>query len=132
MQPPKTKWASESETTIEYSVFGKDDKYFPTVLASFNPGGSYIRSHDASMLLHEQTHFDIAELYSRIIQHELKIYQGTPFRDKPEQVYDKYVVKWKQDEQLFDKETKHGTDLEAETTWEKNVADALVKWPIGG
>ena len=78
----------------------------------------------ASLLKHEQTHFDITEIYTRIIRKKLsaiaseKTLQNGSFNKESS----KLLKEWHEFQQKYDKETDHGLIVSKQKEWEDKVA----------
>lgn len=98
------------------------------VLARFDRGESWRRKEATDALLkHEQWHFNITELYARKLRklmaeieepcslsaEELKARAGAVQQD------------WDKRQKLYDKETNHSTDVEAQKHWELMLAKEM-------
>lgn len=125
-KPPTNKIAAHSTTGFDYTVIGKDGKFFFTAVPFFDQDESFTNVLDDTTLRHEQIHFDLCELYGRLIQRKLKQFQGKDMILEAKKVYDELVVKWKLDEELFDEETEHGLNREKEYIWEANIEYELL------
>jgi hypothetical protein len=125
---PDNIWAAQTSTFLEYSIIGKDEQYYFTVIPYFDPDESYLTTVTDSVLFHEQLHFDIAEIFSRYAQKVLKEYQGTNRIEEARKEYDFLDKEWKAVEVLFDTETDHGRNRYMEEKWQVKIRDELAHW----
>lgn len=91
----------------------------------FDPGESCLLpgTETPELLRHEQTHFDLAELYTR------KLYQAfttktytAAYRKEIKNVWESVFSQLKAAQENFDRETGHGLNKPAEQEWESQVA----------
>ncbi|QHS63648.1 hypothetical protein [Chitinophaga agri] len=80
-----------------------------------------------SLLAHEQLHFDLCEAYARSLRKTLAIAALTPAsatsisKEAFLQTYDLY----REQQTLYDAETQHGLNADAQARWAKKISDAL-------
>lgn len=80
-----------------------------------------------SLLAHEQLHFDLCEAYARSLRKTLAATNLTPAnvarisKDAFLQTYQLY----REQQALYDAETEHGLNPEAQVRWKKKITDAL-------
>jgi hypothetical protein len=81
------------------------------------------------LLVHEQGHYDIGMLVARALARALDHVTGRSHHELRASVIhlrNQHVVRNMEAIQaLYDKETNHGTDLNAQNTWNRNIAAAL-------
>lgn len=97
-----------------------------TVRAYFVPDKSWIKVHDADLLRHEQTHFDIEEYYARLIRKKLKGLRtkGRSFeqvRDEADVIFNDLLAERELFQEQFDAESGHSVNVEKEREWEEKV-----------
>lgn len=104
-----------------------DGKVTFTVTPEFLESKSYTRTNDLNVLKHEQAHFDLCLIYSRLIETDLTPYQNClPTRQyKAEKVYNDLCEKLRKMEELFDKETANSTNTITEAAWEKSISKEI-------
>lgn len=101
------------------------------VLCNFYPELSWYRPTMVSsyILKHEQTHFDISELFARKLR---KAMAETQFSTQPKEevnaLYNDIERQRREMQQLFDLESDHSKNEEAELHWRKFVANELMKY----
>jgi hypothetical protein len=88
---------------------------------------SWTKVNSDSVLHHEQLHFDITELYRRMILK--KILQGNYTKKDNNQrinaIYTELNNQWRIEEQKYDNETNHGIDQKRQLEWEKRIQEQL-------
>jgi hypothetical protein len=99
--------------------------------AYFNKNRSWVKvpAVNPSLLLHEQLHFDLAELYSRRFR---KAIQGMTFSASSyvhciDSVYKSYSESGDSTHVLYDIETNHGLDKASQETWNEYVKSNLTQ-----
>ncbi len=94
----------------------------------FDVNKSWVRS-DAkieSILVHEQGHFDLAEIYTRKLRALLSQYDPNTSNDVLYKVYiDLYDNAYNQRQLRYEDETAHGTDLPAQKRWTDQIKREL-------
>ena len=85
--------------------------------------------NSASLLAHEQLHFDITELYTRKIRKELNaIASEKTIKDGTiNKMSSKLLKEWKEFQLKYDNETNHGTIAEKQKEWEQRITLLLVE-----
>ncbi len=96
----------------------------------FDPKKSWVKSkkNTDKLLLHEQCHFDIFELYMRILVKKIeeeKILNGMKFSDKMEKVYKKTFSELVKFQKKYDDETNHSKDEDKQKEWLEKVSKLL-------
>jgi hypothetical protein len=99
-----------------------------TIKAVFMPDKSWVKKSDKTdyLLYHEQVHFDITEIHARLFRKELserklKCNQRGEF----EKISNKINKAWLSYQELYDKETRHSINEEAQKEWNKKIAKEL-------
>ena len=101
------------------------------VFAKFAPHKSWVKKEfaDESLLAHEQLHFDITELYARMLRKSISEYTpGENIREELRQIYEKNGEERNAMQARFDEETDHGNDNNTERTWKKIVEIELERF----
>ena len=95
----------------------------------FYPERSWYRPGNVSayILKHEQTHFDISEIFARKLRKSLaELDQSDPaFKEKVQQIYSANEYDRVLFQSTFDVETDHSNYPDLEREWEQKVADLL-------
>lgn len=102
------------------------------VQAYFLPRESFVRVRGASYLRHEQCHFQIACIAARRCMQEMEPLQGgdSTTERKANNIYQDYVSSWKSRNTLFDYETNHSLNEEAERRWEGMLSAEVAQLKI--
>ncbi len=101
------------------------------VTCNFYPQKSWYSKKDASdyILKHEQTHFDISELYKRIFKKRI---DKTQFSDDMKKELEALFYQTEDErvamQRKFDSESDHSKNKEKELEWEAYVAQQLVAY----
>ena len=126
--PKNTKWAANTSYIlyVEGSV-GKSKLPVYIIEARFNRYLSWLKVNTNSVLIHEQLHFDIAELFARKMRkkyHELQVKQernikkyNSSFVTLNEECY--------QMQRDYDRETKHGVNATFQKQWQVAIQNKL-------
>lgn len=127
----KSKRGAITYSGFDYVVYSKKDTAFIDASSFFHTNTSWVNKKlDVSNLLdHEQTHFDITELYTRKFK---KLVSSEKFDRKTiKETLKKTFVKIRQEhaeyQAQFDKETSHATNAEQEKKWEKEIEKTIKK-----
>ena len=113
---------------FEPVIQNKEYKFFLDI--AFDPKKSWVKAKKGSdkLLIHEQCHFDIFELYARIFIkkiEEQKLLSGSKFSDKIEKVYNKTFSELIKFQQKYDKETNHSKNEDKQKEWLELVKKLL-------
>jgi hypothetical protein len=135
-----TSTAAQTSSGVTYIVECHGEKFRYAVLATFSPVESWVRpdiptNRTASprTLKHEQTHFDITEVFARRLR---KAFEGTtglcPEHPKDaRKVFDRLSRESQETQDRYDDQTAHGMALDSQTRWNRSVAaglDSLTKY----
>ena len=96
--------------------------------ASMNPLKSWVKKgySDQFTLQHEQTHFNITEIYARHLQTELN---QLKIKDSKSSIIQTALTKWQQAmeelQEQYDKETKGGNNRAAQNVWNDKILTEL-------
>jgi len=94
-----------------------------SIRTSFSPIVSWKKIPSDPLLIHEQGHFDLAEVYSRRIRKEvdqLRNSNNTNF-DSYFNIYDSLYSTYRQESGKYDFETDYGKNLEIQGTWNRKL-----------
>jgi len=121
-------WGATSSTGISQSYSARSDGYINkeaiVVKAHFYPEYSWVRHSQKSkhLLGHEQTHFDITEVYARKLAKKI---QETTFTsnavEEIKALYQEIEKERVATQQLFDKQSEHSINHMKELQWELKV-----------
>ncbi|HXB12059.1 MAG TPA: DUF922 domain-containing protein [Bacteroidia bacterium] len=84
-----------------------------------------------NVLTHERGHFDITELYARMLRKDIKeasfkTVEG--FYNNVQVMYDKETKACKEKQDEYDKETNHSMNIKYQEKWNKEIAEELDKY----
>jgi len=122
--------------SLKYSVSIKGEKVFPVFKISciFNCNKSWARKDKpdlltAALLDHEQIHFDIAELTARKLRKTLQNqkYTADNYEYKIEAIRNKVLKEGELMQELYDKETGHGTQVKEQALWKNRIEQEIKK-----
>ena len=109
----------------------KDDNVF--VQAVFYNHGSWVLQEGRTdyVLKHEQIHFDITEIYARMLRKALTDANVTSNNySKALSIFNDIKMKWEERQEYYDYQTKHGTKLETQEKWEAIIEIELAKFDL--
>lgn len=116
--------ASSIQTEFSYS----GNEFIFSVEAKFYPYESwYIKTRASNELLeHEQLHFDITELYARMLKQELL----ESIKTKKDihlykSIVSKYMKDWDKTQEQYDEETNHSINKEKQKIWQEMIENEL-------
>ncbi|MDF2187556.1 DUF922 domain-containing protein [Paraflavitalea sp. CAU 1676] len=108
--------------------FGYDDEELQyTINCRFDKTKSWVRVRNATILQHEQGHFDIAELHARKLNQALKAYRfnAKTVSTDVNRIYDSVMVLHHSAQNEYDKETDFSRNKDKQVIWLKKIADNL-------
>ena len=130
--PPDAVPAATTASGISYkytaNLIHHEVKLDFEVTAFFYPNESWYRPElcDASVLQHEQLHFDISELFARKMRLRL---QRTAFtenvKSEVRKIYKEILQELSEFQERYDWETNFSRNKEAQNRWNQRVAEAL-------
>ena len=108
--------------------FGYDDKGFQyAIKCNFDKNRSWVRIRNNDVLVHEQGHFDIAEIYARKLNKLMKAYRfnaktaGTDVNG----LYENAMKQHRQIQIQYDNDTDYSRNKQKQEEWLKKIADDL-------
>jgi hypothetical protein len=124
---------TNSGMSHSYGINGNGflDKSTSSVLAHFYPTFSWYKPADttAAILRHEQTHFDITEVYARKLRKRIQEYVFTAnSNEEIKQLYKTIETERREAQRLFDQETDHSRLKDRELFWAERIRDSLEKY----
>lgn len=96
---------------------------------SFDKDSSWSKIYNDSLLLnHEQGHYDIAEIYARMIRRELSVrkYNRSKLQIKMNHIMDKYIEEENKCQRQYDLETNHYINTESQEKWTTYIHNQLI------
>jgi predicted secreted Zn-dependent protease len=99
------------------------------VIAFFNRNYSWTEIETDEGLSHEQGHFDLTEIYARLIRKELtsKKNRKKSISHEIDRIYDKYNNALNLEQDLYDLETDHHKNRTEQLKWDKKIKQRLLK-----
>lgn len=121
--------AAQTASSIEfnYETNGKDLLKW-TVECKFYPEMSWSKKdkQNAQVLKHEQGHFDITELYARLLRkkfvEEIKTVKDIP---KFKSILNGVMTQWNEQQNSYDVETQHSMNTARQQEWNQSVSEGL-------
>lgn len=127
--PPDPASTNAALTSSSINVeFGYDEEELQfTIKCSFDKNKSWVRIRNNAILLHEQGHFDIAELHARKLNKALKAYHfnAKTVSNDVNRIYDSVMALHHAAQNEYDKETDFSRNKEKQALWQKKIADDL-------
>jgi hypothetical protein len=119
------KWAALSSTGILWEVRcnGLNKPCDFRVRSYFDPSKSFMSVKNEKVLRHEQAHFDITELYTRIINEAV----AANGYKRSFEIHDSLIVEWNKYQALYDKETDHSRNDSMQLVWENKIHKLLTR-----
>lgn len=91
----------------------------------FYPDRSWVRDggQSSSVLAHEQTHFDICELYTRILRERIANAYLTKanFAVRVKEIYSQVQGEYVREQERYEKETNHGLIVAEQQRWQHDI-----------
>jgi hypothetical protein len=108
-------WEYEQTDTIVYNI---------TAAAEFNSDMSYTGTTDPYILNHEQQHYNLAILFSRKANSLIRL--KSLFSEKDFETFKARIeTEWSATDSLYDAETDHSRNKEAQIRWNKFIKEQL-------
>lgn len=126
----KSKFMSNTNTTITIRIV-KQKGVTAEVTNYFDPAKSWIKPNATNeILLHEQLHFDITEIYARELRKQIKILQrSTADMDvlnmEIKSAFKQYARLMEKEQNRYDNETNHSIIVDMQKKWTDSVAIRL-------
>ncbi|MBD2769997.1 DUF922 domain-containing protein [Hymenobacter sp. BT664] len=125
---PYDRLAAMTSTDIKAGAACRDFVFSATVEATFDPTASWVRepkTASPALLRHEQTHFDLTEVYARIMRQKLASFQAKVACDKLQPAFNNFTKgiysEWDREQNRYDQETNHGLNAARQASWEKQT-----------
>lgn len=115
-------------SSVEFYYYTKNNQVGWTVTAKYFPKLSWSKKNLQSdyILKHEQLHFDITELYTRLFRKRLKeSVKSIKDMDKIKSISKQIMKEWNNEENDYDRETQHSTDEKKQAEWNLNLQQRL-------
>ena len=124
---------TSSGLSFSWSLKTSEDsaEFVYEVHSYFHPMESWVKGEQpsASLLAHEQLHFDISELYVRKLRQQLAGYQlGAEVKEDLNRIYQENEKGRQLMQDRYDRESDHGLEKEAQAKWKVFVDTELLKF----
>lgn len=124
--------SASTSSNIKADAACKDYVFSSTVAATFDPNTSWVRNPQKTseaLLRHEQLHFDITEVYTRIMRQRLQLFAAKANCEKLQPAFNNVTklvyADWDREQNHYDQETNHGLNAVRQAAWEKQTAAKL-------
>jgi hypothetical protein len=108
--------------------FGYDEKGFQySIKCNFDKNRSWVRIKNNDVLVHEQGHFDIAEIYARKLNKLMKAYRFNAKTASTDVngLYENTMKQHRQTQTQYDQETDYSRNKQKQDEWLKKMRDEL-------
>jgi hypothetical protein len=127
-EPERNSDAVASTTTylgIEYNI--KSDQFSFTINSRFSKDRSWGTHRTPYILSHEQGHFDIAEVYARILYARMSQYKFNrkTYAKDLKAIYDEVILVKEEMQERYDTETNHSIFKVRQAEWLKKIEGML-------
>lgn len=124
----KSPFKAKTESSLDIQISTKGEAATITMVASFDMSRSWVKDKRDVLLQHEQTHFDIAELWSRMFKQRLqgKTFPFKNFQSILSRMHGEIQKEGRAMQAQYDKETGHSINEKAQAKWTKKI-DADLK-----
>ncbi len=111
---------------ISYRISNNSFQY--SIECRFSKTNSWGLHKTSYILKHEQGHFDITELFARILHQHMSEYRFSraSYKKDLQQIYQDVLKKKDNMQQAYDRETKHSINREKQEFWLKKI-EAMLK-----
>lgn len=119
---------AKTESSLDIQISTKGEVATITMVTSFDMSKSWVKDKRDVLLQHEQTHFDIAELWSRKFKQRLqgRTFPLKSFQSTLSRMHGEIQKEGRAMQAQYDKETEHSINEEAQEKWTKKI-DADLK-----
>lgn len=110
---------------IEYEMNEKGVDW--TIKCQFSKPRSWVKAKTDHILLHEQGHFDIAEIFARKLNKKMEEYKfdRNTYQKDLKAIYDGITTDKENFQQQYDKETDHSRKKEQQAEWTEKIKKTL-------
>ena len=131
---PSERLAALTTSDIKAGAACRDFVFTGTVEATFDPNNSWVRNPatmSAKLLRHEQVHFDLTEVYARIMRQRMLVFQGKANCAKLQPAFNNFTKavysEWDREQSRYDAETNHGLNAAKQDYWDKQTQVRLAQ-----
>ena len=125
---PGERLAGLTSTNIKAGAACRDFVFSGTVQATFDPNTSWFRdakNAPATLLRHEQLHFDLTEVYARVMRQRMVTFQARANCLKLQPAFNNFTklvyAEWDREQNRYDQDTNHGLNAPRQVFWEKQI-----------
>lgn len=125
---PSDRLASSTFSDLKANAACRDFVFSATVTATFDPNTSWFQSPKTAseaLLRHEQLHFDITEVYARLMRQKLVLFAAKADCAKLQPAFNNVTkgvyAAWDNEQNRYDQETGHGLNAARQAAWEKQT-----------
>ncbi|GAB3237999.1 hypothetical protein GCM10027346_30160 [Hymenobacter seoulensis] len=129
-RPATDQLAALTSSTIDAKVGCTDFVFSADVRAVFVPHESWVRDPQRAtpaLLRHEQAHFDLTEIHTRMLRQKLTLVKFDCLKLQPafNNLTKVAFLAWQREEARYDGETNHGLNKEKQQAWEQRIQERL-------
>jgi len=124
--PSNTSDAALTTTYVGFSFSKSRDVINYKIECKFQKSRSWGRVKTEYILNHEQRHFDIAEIFARKLNKEIKEYlTKSKNHEGLNPIYSKLMQEKRDMQTLYDEESNHSINKKKQAEWNEKIADLL-------
>ena len=125
----KTQYGCRSITALGIAYNASNGKLHYEITCNFSKIKSWGILKTSYILAHEQGHFDITEIYSRILHRELQGYKFNrrTFRQDVNEIYDRVVKEKEAFQLMYDGQTDHSRNKKVQQEWLDKIQQLLTE-----
>lgn len=118
-----SKYKALTESILSIAITGKGMEAVITMTANFDKRTSWVKEKRDDLLIHEQGHFDIVEIWARKFKQKLKgkTFNVKTFQKELNVLYNDVNRESKAMQVEYDRDTEHSINVKAQQKWTKKV-----------
>lgn len=124
MAPPAHELDAATHIVIESPRLDEKTNQW-TIRAFMIPDSSWTRGEDDILLMHEQKHFDLAEIYVREYRKEMSQLPANQRDARAYSIYQRIISELCVAEEQYDQETGHGIKMEPQRSWSAKISEGI-------
>lgn len=117
-------FAAISFVTIDCFYSHENKKYYANAIFLKNLSWSKEKFRNSNILKHEQKHFDITEIYARLLLLSLK---NVGVKNTYRHIYDSITTEMRNMQKQYDRETDCSRNYEQQKIWNRKIEKMLLK-----
>ncbi|GAC1599667.1 MAG: hypothetical protein NVS3B25_26780 [Hymenobacter sp.] len=125
---PAERLAALTSADIKANVACRDFVFSGSVQAAFDPNTSWFRQPKMAtpaLLHHEQVHFDLTEVYARILRQKMVLFQAKADCNKLQPAFNNFTkgvyMEWDREQNRYDHDTNHGLNAARQAFWDQQT-----------